>query len=59
MGSGWVWEGEAAQRGADTRFRQHSAGQRKFKLDSKQFQTDSNFVQILTDPKGDFPCSKN
>jgi hypothetical protein len=57
VGSGWVREGEAARRDADTQTRQHSAGRREFKWDSKQFQTDSNLPQTLTDPKGAFLCS--
>jgi hypothetical protein len=58
VGSGWVQEGEVAWRDADTRVRLHSAGRREFKWDSKQFQTDSNLLRTLTDPKGAFPCSK-
>jgi hypothetical protein len=37
VGSGWVWEGEAAWHDADTRSRQHSAGWREFKWDSNNF----------------------
>jgi hypothetical protein len=47
------------QRGADMRARQHSATRFGFQTESNLFQTDSNLPQILIDPKGAFPCSKN
>jgi hypothetical protein len=61
VGSGWVREGEVMWRGADMRARQHSATRFGFKpiqTESNLFQMDSNLPQILTDPKGAFPCSK-
>jgi hypothetical protein len=60
-GAWWAADGcvRVRQRGTDTWARQHNATRFSFLNRIKFISNGFKILQILTDPKGAFPCTKN